>query len=134
MKNEGSISLLLKENGNLLEQFLDSSKAVELLRVFPYESRCGDTILSLYRKQIEDDATPEDLEVLGVIDALRTKAREKGWSDNKIVIESFIGSWHIFVGYWDDIISIGLAVKPNFSYNPKYEVDEWGTIKRIKVR
>lgn len=134
-KRFGTISAILREKGNLLEQFLEN-KSVEILRVYPYESRCGDVIFSQQRKYIEKtkDTTPEDLKVLEVIDMIRTKVEELGWNDNKIVVEAYVGIWHIFIGYWDYVITLGLSVKPHYRYNPKFKADRYGSVEEVKVR
>lgn len=130
---EGNISLLLENEGNLLEQMLDEKKYVGIVRVYPCGSRTGDTIFSVKRESIQRDQTIKDLKVLELIDKIRAKVNEQGWNDNKIVVETFVGVWQIFIGYWDDAISLGSSVKPNLYYNPKSKT-EFGHIKMIKVR
>ena len=131
---EGNISYMLESEGNLLEQMLDEKKYVGIVRVYPYESRTGDTLLSVKREAIERDQTIKDLQILELIDKIRSKVNSLGWGDNKIVVETFIGNWRIFIGYWDNLISIGLSVKPNFRYNPKSNVTSTGSIENVRVR
>ena len=133
MFEEETISESIKKRGNLLEQFLDDNKSIEILRVYPYESKCASVIFSEDRKYIEHGATPEDLKILEVIDLIRKTADEKLYSDNKIVIETYIGGWHVFVGYWDDIITVGLSVIPTRAF-PRFKTDEHGSLEEIKVR
>lgn len=131
---EGNISLLLEDSGNLLEKLLDEKASVEIIRVYPCGARTGDTIFSVKRESIQRDQTIKDLKVLELIDQLKAKVQELGWGGNKIVIETLVGVvWQIFIGFWDDEISLGLSVKPSSHYNPRSKT-EFGHIKMIKVR
>jgi len=119
----------LKQCGNLLETLLDDKKSIYLIRVYTYESQVGDIY---YQERKEYMETQEEKDILAVLQNIRKEVDKLNWNDNKIVCEINVGYWRIFIGFWDDYITIGGAVKPNM-HLPKYKNGLWG-IEAIVIR
>ena len=122
--------------GNLLESLLgthEKNSTIEIIRVYPYESKVGDRVFGSERRYLN---TPEDQNILQVLDEIRKKVDENHWDDNKIVVELSIGFHHIFIGFWDDYISVGYSVIPNTKYQPLCKISStWrGVIEPVVVR
>lgn len=117
----------LKKHGNLYDNFLHGS--ISILRVYPYESRVGNRIYLQQRNYING----EDLEIIKILDEIIEKVEEENWNDNKIVVETYIGGWHVFIGFWDWNISIGFSVIPTKNF-PRYKTNKYGSIEEVKVR
>ena len=64
---------------------------------------------------------------------IRKEVDKQGWNDNKIVCEIMVGTWRIFIGYWDWDLTIGGSVVPNL-YPPKFKKGQWDLMERISVR
>lgn len=119
----------LKGFGNLLETLLDNKKSIYLIRVYTYESQVGDVY---YQERKEYMETQDEKELLSVLQNIRKEVDKLNWNDNKIVCEINVGYWRIFIGFWDDNITIGGSVRPNM-YLPKYKKGLWG-IEEILIR
>ena len=125
----------LGEIGNLLDSFLGKTKEskINIIRVYPYESFVSDRIITIERQYI-DIEDPTENEILKIIDAIRKKVNDKGWDDNKIVIETNIGPFtSIFIGFWDDFIYIGRSVVPSQKIQPRCDLTLLGFVKEIEV-
>lgn len=119
----------LKECGNLLESLLDNNKTIYLIRVYGYESKVGD---AYYYQREEYMETQEEKDLLDVLKNIRKEVNKLGWNDNKIVCEIRVAYWRVFVGFWDENITIGGSVIPNL-YPAKYKKGTWG-IEEIIIR
>lgn len=119
----------LKECGNLLESLLDNNTPIYLIRVYGYESKVGDVY---YYQREEYMETQEEKDLLDVLKNIRKEVNKLGWNDNKIVCEIRVAYWRVFIGFWDENITIGGAVIPNL-YQPKYKEGTWG-IEEIIIR
>lgn len=120
--------------GNLLESLLgisEENNTIEIIRVYPYGSKVGSKVFVSERRYLN---TPEDKEILQVLDEIRKKVGENNWNGNKIVVELSIGSHHIFIGFWDDYISVGCSVIPAIRYQPYCKISESGRIEPVVVR
>lgn len=97
------------------------AKKITLLRVFGYESRainiladtCGYEGIHVQKGSVLYERLKE----------IRKFADTFDFNDNKIVIQVNVGTDYcygncLFIGYWDDCISIGTALVPN-EYKPK---------------
>ena len=122
----------LKQNGNLLEKLLNPQEKIYLLRVYGYESHVGNVYYRGNEDYMKSD-TEEEKKLLKVFQQIRKKIDEEKWNDNKIVAEIIVGSWRVFVGYWDWTLSIGGSVVPNL-HSPKFKSTEFGYIEKISVR
>ena len=120
----------LKQNGNLLEKLLDVNTNIYLLRVYGYESYVGNVY---YQNREEYMDTEEEKKLLEILQTIRKSVDKQNWNDNKIVVEIMVGSWRVFIGYWDWNLTIGGSVVPNL-YPPKYKKGQWDLMERIQVR
>lgn len=122
----------LKDCGNLYEKLMNPEYPINVLRVYGYESRAVDLLF-----ESTSGRTIREEEQFCVLLKDIKKSLPQGWSDNKIVVEISLGNnswdWHVFIGYWDDKISIGFGVCPN-RWQPKAIYDNFGCIKPIKIR
>ena len=122
--------IYLRLCGNLLESLLDNNKTISLIRVYGYESRVGDVYYQTNAEHyIEED---DEKNLLDVLKNIRKEVDKLGWNDNKIVCEIRVAYWRVFIGFWDDYITIGGSVIPNM-YPPKYKEGTWG-IEEIIIR
>lgn len=119
----------LKQCGNLLETLLDDKKSIYLIRVYTYESQVGDVY---YQERKEYMETQEEKDLLAVLQNIRKEVDKLNWNDNKIVCEVNVGYWRIFIGFWDDYITIGGSVRPNM-HLPLYKKGLWG-FEEILIR
>ena len=119
----------LKECGNLLESLLGKNKTISLIRVYGYESKVGDVY---YYQSKEHMETQEEKDLLDVLKNIRKEVDKLGWNDNKIVCEIRVAYWRVFIGFWDEYITIGGSVIPNL-YPAKYKDGTWG-IEEIIIR
>ena len=122
----------LKRNGNLLEKLLDENTKIYLLRVYGYESRVGDIYYQGDKEQMKEDSE-EEKKLFNLLQMIRKEIDKQGWNDNKIVCEIMVGTWRIFIGYWDWNLTIGCSVIPNL-YPPKFKKGQWDLMERISVR
>ena len=118
----------LKQCGNLLESLLDDNKTISLIRVYTYESNVGDVY---YQERKEYMETQEEKDLLAVLQNIRKEVDKLNWNDNKIVCEIHVAFWRVFIGFWDDTITIGGSVRPNM-YQPKFKEGNWGIEEIIK--
>lgn len=120
----------LKQFGNLLEKLLNPQEKIYLLRVYGYESYVGNVY---YQERKDYMNTKEEKQLLEVFQIIRKEVNKQHWDDNKIVVEVVIGSWRVFIGYWDENLTLGGSVVPNF-YLPKFKEGRWGAIEKISIR
>lgn len=125
----------IKHQGNLFQLLMDKNTPVKLIRVYGYESKVGNTWLNQSSKDIIPELDGKDMKpFIKILLGLReSMAKETSWNDNKIVMEVEVGSHRIFIGYWDEYISIGGSVIPNL-YPPKYRVGQFIEIEKIPIR
>ena len=121
--------IYLKECGNLLESLLDNNKTISLIRVYGYESKVGDVYYYQSKEYME---TQEEKDLLDVLKNIRKELDKLGWNDNKIVCEIRVAYWRVFIGFWDEYITIGGSVIPNL-YPAKYKSGTWG-IEEVIIR
>ena len=119
----------LKQCGNVLETLLDDKKSIYLIRVYTYESQVGDIY---YQERKEYMETQEEKDLLDVLKNIRKELDKLGWNDNKIVCEIRVAYWRVFIGFWDEYITIGGSVIPNL-YPAKYKSGTWG-IEEVIIR
>lgn len=118
----------LQNCGNLLE-YIQGDCDIQILRVYGYESKVADRC---YYGSTEWE--PED-ELEEAVNKLFSLVKENilgKWWENKCVVEIYICSWHLFLGYWDSYQTIGFGVKPNH-YLPKGNFNKWGAYEPINI-
>ena len=119
----------LKRFGNLFESLVSDKVKMSLLRVYGYESMVGNVYYYECKEYME---TEDEQNLLSVLKFIRKEVDKLGWNDNKIVCEICVGSWRVFIGFWDDYVRIGGSVIPNL-YPPKYKEGEFG-LEKITLR
>lgn len=126
----------IKQQGNLFQLLMDKNTPVKLIRVYGYESKVGNTWLNFQSsKDIDPEFDGNDMKpfIEVLLNLRKSMAKETSWNDNKIVMEVLIGSHRIFIGYWDEYISVGGSVIPNL-YPPKYRMGQFVGIEKITLR
>ena len=126
----------IKQQGNLFQLLMDQNTPVKLIRVYGYESKVGNTWLNFQSsREIDPEFDGKDMKpfIEVLLNLRESMAKETSWNDNKIVMEVEVGSHRIFIGYWDEYVSVGSSVIPNM-YPPKYRMGQFCGIEMIALR
>lgn len=118
----------VKECGNLLEHIMGDCD-IHIYRVYGYESMVADRC---YHGSTEWEPENESEEAINKLFALVEENVPNKWKENKMVVEICIGTWKLFLGYWDSYYTMGFGVKPN-SYPPKGNLNSWGFYESITI-
>lgn len=118
----------LQNCGNLLE-YIQGDCDIQILRVYGYESKVADRC---YYGSTEWEPEDESEEAVNKLFSLVKENILGKWWENKCVVEIYIGSWHLFLGYWDSYQTIGFGVIPNW-YPPKGNRSDWGHYEPINI-
>lgn len=119
--------------GNLLENLLRQESHIDIIRFWTYETHVCEVVWKCYEPKHAEEGKEQQL--LTLLQQISDYCRfELGWTDNKFAIELRVDPcWRIFVGYWDRMRCIGLAIRPNM-YPPKQKGDKGGYPEYIRFR
>lgn len=126
----------IKQQGNLFQLLMNKNIPVKLIRVYGYESKVGNCWLNFQSsKDIDPEFDGEEMKsfIEVLLNLRKSMAKETSWNDNKIVMEVRVGYHRIFIGYWDEYISVGSSVIPNI-YPAKYRMGQSIGIEEIPLR